>query len=1068
MSSRSSVTRLAGKRVSALAALTTVIGAAAAVLSATPAAATTTAATVTIPAGSQNTNHQSNTGVVNLTVDYTPTTADAPLRIIIFSGPDAASAPNPTGALCAAPSGGTTTCPINNTTPGTDTFEVYADNNTNGTFDGGDIASAVSTAIFSDVPAAVSISPTSTESTAGTCQLFTVHATDAEGQPSVGRDLTFTVNETLANPANPGTITFYNIAQNNPPDCDTPIQTSAPASPATATSPAIATDGTGTVVIGVAASDAGSGTVKVSYSATVNNSASVTWTAGGADAVTSLAITAPSNVTQYVNTTAKFTITATDHNGDPVQGVAVNYETDSASPDSHAPTVCGTTNHAGQVTCTITNGPAVPGPPPAGGPGTDTITYWVDNGLPGPHTSGPDANEPQAVATVIYRSLPAVSASTLTCVQQLAGPQHNAPVSDCTVPTTQSSATFTETLANQGQPVVGAVVEFHVTGAQFGGDPATIADSFQTTDATGAATFTVSDPTAVSGDFVHVTTFLGLVPESSASVTWQKPAASLISLTPPLQSVTKGSVVTVGVQISDQFGNPVSGARTIFFNVVGPSAPQSGPLTTSATGAATVSYTSNATTIGEDKIMVSDTTLGDSVSSNTAFAELINGSTTASAVTVDTSGNGTASTCPSTGTPQNTNLVIGISVTQVCALVKNSNNEVLAGKTVTFSVDIGQVSGTNPIPSTATKTFVATTNPNGIATAFVASTESGTQTVTATADSTSGTGTLTYALPTLDKARNITVSPPSATITAGNSQKFTWTVTDQYGNPIAGASITYTQTGPGLPGNSSSGLLVTANDGTASLVLNTSATDNGAGSVVATLQQPSAPIPNNQCTKPANDPVTATTAGNCTVAATYTVVGAAPPTSISLVAATGVTKGHQETITATLKNADGSPSANQVVRFLVTGANGLIGSAQSNASGVAIFSYRATHAGVDAVSAYVDLNNDQVQEGNEPGKHTKAIIGGVKESPTMRLTTSHGSVTVHVVTHPLLPRDLVTYYVKRYGKYVRIGTSHAGIRGHAAMTFFYPKGVVRRFKAKVAGIQGIKGAKTHPKTITVR
>ena len=60
----------------------------------------------------------------------------------------------------------------------------------------------------------------------------------------------------------------------------------------------------------------------------------------------------------------------------------------------------------------------------------------------------------------------------------------------------------------------------------------------------------------------------------------------------------------------------------------------------------------------------------------------------------------------------------------------------------------------------------ATTGKNGIATAFVASTKSGTQTVTATADSASSGGAATYALPTVDKARNIVISPVSATITA--------------------------------------------------------------------------------------------------------------------------------------------------------------------------------------------------------------------------------------------------------------------------------------------------------------
>ncbi|HVY10402.1 MAG TPA: hypothetical protein VHB18_09680, partial [Mycobacteriales bacterium] len=77
-------------------------------------------------------------------------------------------------------------------------------------------------------------------------------------------------------------------------------------------------------------------------------------------------------------------------------------------------------------------------------------------------------------------------------------------------------------------------------------------------------------------------------------------------------------------------------------------------------------------------------------------------------------------------------------------------------------------------------------------------------------------------------------------------------------------------------------------------------------------------------------------------------------------------------------------------------------------------------------------------------------------------------VTIHVRTHPVLPRAVVKYYVKRYGKFHKIGTSHAGLLGKASMKFFFPKGVVRTFKAKVIGNQGIKGGKTKKKTIRIR
>ncbi|HEX3706595.1 MAG TPA: Ig-like domain-containing protein [Mycobacteriales bacterium] len=1076
MSSSSRGFRLAGTRTSAVAVLTTVIATTASVVAATPASALTSAASIRFDTTSLNTNQQSGTPAT-LNVDYTEGTAngaDRPIRMIIFTGPDSASAPNATGALCdATPTGGTTTCSITNTTPGTDTVEAYADNNSDGTFDAGDVISAPTNVIFSGKPFAVSIAPSSSRSTAGTCVLYTLHATDSLGQPVDDRTFTITVSETLTVPANPDTISFYNIPPNmTMPDCETPLQTSVAASPATGTEPSLPTGPDGNIVFGVSAHAPGTGTISAvaddvapAPAGSVHTSASTTWTAGGADGVTTLTITPPSSVTQYVGTTASYPVTATDHDGDPVQGVTVYQETDTASPDSipltPALTPCGVTDHLGQVTCTVTNG---------GTAGTDSLTFWVnyDSSAPGPHTPGPDPDEAQARATAIFRTAPVPTSESLTCVDQLATDK-NVATSLCALPTTQHSVTFTETLTDLGAPVVGAVVQFHVPSATLGGSAtATVPDAFVTTDSTGTAAFTVSDPNAANGDFVNVRAFLGTHQLNSAEADWQTPVAHTLTLTPPLQSVTKGSQVTVVAQVSDQFGNPWTAADTISYNTGGPDSAAIGAtgvsVPTNGTGSITISYPSSASAVGEDDIFASDA----NGANGSAQVEFLTGPASAATVTVDTTGNGSSITCPSTGTPQNINLAIGTANTPVCVLVKNANGEVLAGKTVTFTVDIGKIAGSAPVPAASTATYVTTTNIHGIATAFVNSTKSGTQTVTATADSASGSGTLTYALPTVDKARNIVVSPTSATITAGGQQKFTWTVTDQFTNPVAGVTIDYTQTGPGLPGGASSGVLLTAPDGTASLVLNTSSTDNGAGSVVGTIVQPSPPTPVNQCGDAANVPTTVTTAGNCTAAATYTVVTASAPTTLTLHIASGIKKGHRETVTATVKHSDGSPAANQVIRFLVTGANGLIGSSVSNAAGVATFSYAATHAGTDAISAYDDINDDQVQESNEPGHHSKAVIVGVTDRPTIHLTSAHGTVTVHVVTHPAMPNVLVTYYVRRYGAYHRIGTSRAGTRGRALKVFFFPKGVVRHFKARVNTKQGITGAKTVSKAITVK
>jgi hypothetical protein len=1072
MNSRSSRFHLAAKRTSAIAVVTAVIASLAATLTATPAAAAVPATGVSIDSDSQHLNVQAGDGsTATLNVSYSPTTSTSILYWAVLSGP----ATNPatpafpgnvtpyTGSNACAPTvAGHAQCLVpNGGTPGTNTIEVFADNNADQKFDGGDVISGPTNVIFSDVPAHVTLTPHSSRSTAGTCILYTALATDSLGQPAVNRALTIDVSETLA--SGTGTITLYNIPPNTPPDCETPSESSvAAANPATITDNTQTTASDGTLVFGVSADHAGSGTVKVTWSGLVNDTATAVWTDGGPDSVITLAVSPTTSVTQYVGTQASYLVTATDHNGDPVQGVTVNKMTDAASPDqipASPTTPCGVTNHLGQVTCSIINAGS-------GHSGTDTLTFWVDNSVPGTHGAGPDTVEPQVRATAIFRELPAFNSATLTCVDQLAGPTKNQPVGSCTLPTTQNSVTFTETLTNNGAPVVGAVIEFHDTSSLLGNSSTPVADTFVTTDANGDATFTVANPSPVAGNFVNVTAFLGTVNLNNASANWQTPQASNLALTPPLQSVTKGGQVTVVAQVTDQFGTPWATTDSISYSTGGPDSLVPGAsgvnVPTSSTGSLVITYTSLPSATGFDVISAHDAN-GRNGQAKVIF---LNGPSVASTVTVDTSGNGNSAVCPGAGPAQNTNLVLGVSNTHVCAIVKNSSNEVLAGKTVTFTVDIGQVDQNNPTGG-STKTYVTATNEAGIATAVVSSTTSGTQTVTATADGTSGTGTLTYALPGIDKARNISVTPTSAAITAGNSQKFTWKVIDQFGNPVSGVTLSYVQAGAGLSGATSSGNILTGPDGTASVVINTSASDTGAGSITATIQQPSAPTPLNQCGNAANNPASAATAGNCTAAATYTVTTGSPPAHVVLTT-TQVTKGHQEVVTARVTNADGTTSANQVVRFLVTGANGLIGSAQTNSSGVAVFSYPAKHAGIDRISAFVDLNNDTLQESNEPGKHTKVIVGGIKEHPTMFLTTKHRSVTIHVRTHPVLPRAVVKYYVKRYGKFHKIGTSHAGLLGKASMKFFFPKGVVRTFKAKVIGNQGIKGGKTKKKTIRIR
>ncbi|HKG96471.1 MAG TPA: SBBP repeat-containing protein, partial [Pyrinomonadaceae bacterium] len=94
-----------------------------------------------------------------------------------------------------------------------------------------------------------------------------------------------------------------------------------------------------------------------------------------------------------------------------------------------------------------------------------------------------------------------------------------------------------------------------------------------------------------------------------------------------------------------------------------------------------------------------------------------------------------------------------------------------------------------------------------------------------------------------------------------------------------------------------------------------------------------------------------------------------PPTATNTVDA-------QHCVTATVQDASGSPVANVVVRFEVSGAIDTSGSATTGANGEATFCYVGPPLpGADTITAFADTNNDQVQDQGEPsGVATKTWV----------------------------------------------------------------------------------------------
>jgi adhesin/invasin len=705
------------------------------------------------------------------------------------------------------------------------------------------------------------------------------------------------------------------------------------------------------------------------------------------------------------------------------------------------------TNASGVATCSVHNG---------GQAGTDSLLFWVDNDNGTTHTAGPDQGEPQAPATAVFKTGPAVSAanSSVTCVQGLAGAAQNTAQTNCTVSTATHSVTYTATVEDStGKPLSGVTVNFAATSATLGGAAVTgtnLPSGTGTTGTNGQATFVVSDPSAAAGDSAAVNATVDGNSIGTATVHWAAPHATALSVLPALKSVIKGGTVTVKAQVVDQFGTAVGTTPTLTYVVAGRNLGKSG--TAAADG--TITYVDGGTIPATNTDTITVTDLADALNGTATVAYVT--STTPSTVVVDTSGHGTSdASCGLAANTAATGVASG-ATTEVCAVVKNAASEPLAGDSVTFTVSDGQVAAHSGLVSTSGTTYVATTDAAGVAFVDVTSSKSGAQTVTATDGSVNGTNTVTYLAPTPAQAYTVAVTPATTTptaIAAGGSQKFTATVTDKNGNPVAGVNVIYTQTGAGSVGNGNN-QVITAADGTASVTVTTTATDSGAGTLSFSIANAG-----NQC---------ATAGGTCLASASYTVA-AAGATGLSLhVTGNGRVHG-SEKLTASAVNANGAAAANQLVRFYV-GINGkavAIGTGTTGSTGTASVSYSPTKAGKLTFAAFADSNNDGIRQATEPTSSATAQIRAV-ERPGIRLSSTRGHVTVHVSSHPAAKNATVRYFVKRNGTWHQIGTSRTGAGGNASKTFAETSGKSMRFRATVARTPSTTVGTTAAKSISAK
>ena len=292
---------------------------------------------------------------------------------------------------------------------------------------------------------------------------------------------------------------------------------------------------------------------------------------------------------------------------------------------------------------------------------------------------------------------------------------------------------------------------------------------------------------------------------------------------------------TLQATVNDTGGNPVSGVIVTFAAPVSGAStiPIGAGLVTNGSGVAALSVSANQT--------AGNYAVTASVGAVSASFSLINTSI--------------ASLTPTGGTPQSTVVGTGFP-TPLQATVKDSLNNPVVGATVTFTV-VPSVAGAAALLSSAT----AVTDASGVAT------------VTATANNFPGAYTVTAKIQSFTASFQLTNSPPPASIAAaGGTPQSTKvgtafaaslqaTVRDSQGNPVSGATVTFTVPASGAGATLSSATARTDSSGVATVT----ATANGipgAYTVTATYGTPggfiSSPYILFTLTNTAGDPSTMT------------------------------------------------------------------------------------------------------------------------------------------------------------------------------------------------------------------
>ena len=276
-----------------------------------------------------------------------------------------------------------------------------------------------------------------------------------------------------------------------------------------------------------------------------------------------------------------------------------------------------------------------------------------------------------------------------------------------------------------------------------------------------------------------------------------------ITLSPPTDTNTVGDPHVVTATVEDTAPAPVSGTVVTFTaSGTGGESPSQATATTDSNGVATFTFTSTKT--GTSSITASVT---DSVSAP---------------VTKDWTP-GPANAGQSTLEPATATNTVGTNHT-VTMTLKDANGNPVTDTEVDFTATGTGAEDPNNGPDRLT-------DENGQASFTFTSEVPGTSQITATGDGVTKTATKNWVVGGVDE---VDVDPDSATNRVGTPHTVTATVTDEFGNPISGETVTWTVSGDTTDESPDSEVDVTNDDGQVSFTFTSS--QEGTSLITATTE----------------------------------------------------------------------------------------------------------------------------------------------------------------------------------------------------------------------------------------